>query len=77
MLSMDDFKKKVLATKDHPKMIKSGTFNVVVNPEEKNRKEALFSQWVHTYPLHEHEKHWAVLTGAEKDEKPTVEGKAA
>lgn len=36
----------------------SVNWHVTVNPPDKDQDEELFSQWIHTYPLHEHYKHW-------------------
>ena len=56
---MEKFKEKVKATKDRPQMIKS--WHVAVNPPERDPDEKMFSEWLHSYPLHEHYFHWGAL----------------
>ncbi|HUW48260.1 MAG TPA: hypothetical protein VMW36_05920, partial [Patescibacteria group bacterium] len=55
-IPMNAFKKKVLATAERPCMIKS--WHVAVNPPDRDPDETMFSQWVHSYPIHEHYFHW-------------------
>jgi len=59
---MDKFKKKVFGTKDNPHMIKSMVWPVSATVQERSPDEEAFSQWVHGYPIHEHELHWQGLT---------------
>jgi hypothetical protein len=33
-------------------------WHVAVNPPERDPDEEMFSQWIHSYPLHDHYKHW-------------------
>lgn len=73
-MSMKEFKSKVFKTEDHPGMIKSMVW--VISSEQVNRtpEEEEFSQWLHKYPLHEHERHWNALTQHDENEeinKPT------
>lgn len=56
------FKKKVFATKDNPHMIKAILLPISSAMKERNPDEEAFSQWVHGYPIHEHEFHWQALT---------------
>jgi hypothetical protein len=60
-IPMRKFKKKVFKTKDNPHMIKSVVWPVVSTHQGKSPDEEAFGQWLHSYPLHDHEFHWQAL----------------
>jgi hypothetical protein len=69
-MSMKEFKGKVFKTKDNPGMVKSMVFTVESGKVDRTPEEESFSQWLHKYPLHEHELHWnALIQHASKGEE--------
>lgn len=61
-MPVSEFKKKVFKTKSNPHMIKAMVWPVSANLLERNPDEEAFSQWIHSYPIHEHEFHWQALS---------------
>ena len=59
-MSVEKFKDKVLGAK-RACMIKAMVWTVTSGLTELTPEEKLFSQWVHSYPMHEHEQHWGAL----------------
>ena len=60
-LTVDRFKKEVFGTHNNPHMIKSMVWTVSGSPMGKFPDEEQFGQWIHSYPVHEHELHWQGL----------------
>lgn len=77
-MTVDEFKKKVKATKDRPQMIKSFTekdtgptvWHVTAMVAGKNPDEQAFGEWVHTHPQVEHDQQWAAFKDATRIEDP-------
>jgi hypothetical protein len=60
-MPVEEFKKKVFNTINNPHMIKSTIHIAVSDKINRSPDEEAFSQWVHSYPIHEHEMHWQAL----------------
>jgi hypothetical protein len=81
-MSMEDFKEKVLATKDNPQVIKSledlskgktsdmVVWHVSAEHPERTAEEEAFGNWLHSHPMHEHDQHWAEFLQATKLQPP-------
>jgi hypothetical protein len=68
-LPMEEFKAKVMNKKNQGKMIKSVVWHVDSNHPDRNEEEELFSQWLHDYPIHEHESRWTKQQELDQQEK--------
>jgi hypothetical protein len=58
-MSIEEFRTKVMDKDNHGKVIKSHVWQVSVEHPDRTDEEELFSQWLHDYPIHEHETRWA------------------
>lgn len=66
-ISMDEFKKKVFSS--NSKMIKAQMRTISVDVPMRSADEEQFSQWLHSYPVHEHEMHWQGFSGQHSREQ--------
>lgn len=76
-LSLEEFREKIGSNKYKGKTIKSQIWNASSTVPDRTGEEELFSQWLHDYPIHQHESRWTLQQKkdqeAEDDLKP-VEG---
>jgi hypothetical protein len=68
-IPVEEFRKKVMDKKNYGKVIKSHVWHVSVEHPDRTDEEELFSQWLHDYPIHEHESRWAKQKELDQKEK--------
>jgi hypothetical protein len=68
-MSVEEFRDKVMDRKNQGKVIKSHVWHVSVEHPDRTDEEEMFGQWLHDYPIHEHEKRWDKQKELDQKEK--------